>query len=130
MFSGMPRPKAGQKAEGGRTILTLALAPQVKEIARKWKAETGGSQTELVRRVLEWFAGAPDSIRQTVLGAVPSDMKAEYRKRISDYFNELLSDESESDELPAGMVLLDAIPGSSPGSAKAGTIPSSPGHHK
>jgi len=85
----MPGRKKEAETGKSRNIVTVPLTAGTNRLINGWCDRMGGSKTGFVVRLLEFWAAAPDSVRQLMVGVLPADLVDEVIERASDYFKEV-----------------------------------------
>jgi hypothetical protein len=74
----MPGRKSAAETGDKRNVVNVPLNPQANFVVNQWCDRTGGSKTRLVQRILEWFAGAPESMQSLIVSGRPAADVREY----------------------------------------------------
>lgn len=85
----MPGRKNAADTGKTRNIVTVPLTAGANLLINGWCDRTGASKTKFAERLIEFWAGAPDSVRQLMLGTVPADLCDEVVARAAAYFGEV-----------------------------------------
>lgn len=82
------RHRADETRNDARNVVHVALTPPANLALNKWADRTGAKKTATVARLLEWFAAAPESMQQIMVGTVPRDLAEQYVARAAEFFEE------------------------------------------
>lgn len=84
----MAKRQTAESTSDKRNIVYVPLAPEANRSVNYWCDKTGVTKTQMVRRLIEWFAAAPSSMQHAMLGIVPRDMVEDYVKRSTEFVEE------------------------------------------
>lgn len=87
----MPARKRADETGEERSITKVALLPAANVAMNAWCDRSGSSKTKAVSRLIEYFALAPDSVKQSLVGIVPEDMQAVYIRIATEHFSEYIT---------------------------------------
>lgn len=82
----MPKRKSAGETGDKRGVLNLALDPKTNGLLNAACDRHKALKGPLVRSLIQWFASAPESVQQVVMGSAPRDMGEEYLAKINHYF--------------------------------------------
>jgi hypothetical protein len=82
----MPKRQRASETTDARNILKLAITPRANYAINAWCEKTGGSKARFIELLVEFFAAAPDSMKQVMVGNIAGDMIDTYISLANKWF--------------------------------------------
>lgn len=83
----MAKRKSAMQTSGKRNIVAVPLLAPADHAVNMWCDKTGSSKAKMLQKLVEWFAAAPESLQQIIVGTVPKEMREVFIKSGTTYFD-------------------------------------------
>jgi hypothetical protein len=80
--------KVTEDAMMSSTMVRMNLRPQAKQVLKREAKETGSSETEIVSRLVNWYAEQSVVIRRAIVGHIPDEIRPDVARMLLEKWTE------------------------------------------